>query len=68
MIRFRTTPLQFEGTLEGDVFRVPDSPSTQDVLNTHARLWPGKSGSMDPELDLYNFVADRWPFISLTSR
>ena len=69
MIHFTTIPLKYEGTLENGVFRVPDSPSTEDVLNTHARLWKGKRvGSVDPELELYNFVADRWPFIHLTSR
>jgi hypothetical protein len=69
MIRFTTIPLRYDGTLEKDVFRVPDSPSTEQLLNTHAKLWQGKKlGSMDPELELYNFVADRWPFITLTSR
>ena len=69
MIRFTTIPLKYEGTLEDNVFCVPDSPSTEDVLNTHAKLWGGKKlGSVDPELELYNFVADRWPFINLTSR
>jgi len=68
MIRFTTIPLNYEGTLEKNIFRVPDSPSTEDVLNTQAKLWKPKRGSMDPELDLYNFVADRWPFINLTSR
>jgi hypothetical protein len=69
MIRFTTIPLQYEGVLENNVFHVPDSPSTEEVLNTHAKLWTGKKlGSMDPELELYNFVADRWPFITLISR
>jgi hypothetical protein len=69
MIRFITIPLKHEGILEDNIFRVPDSPSTEDVLNTHAKLWKGKRfGSMDPELELYNFVADRWPFINLASR
>jgi len=69
MINFITIPLKYEGTLENTVFRVPDSPSTEEVLNTHAKLWKGKKwGSMDPELELYNFVAARWPFITLTSR
>jgi hypothetical protein len=69
MIHFTTIPLKYEGTLENNVFRIPYSPSTEDVLNTHAKLWKGKRmGSMDPELELYNFVADRWPFINLTSR
>jgi hypothetical protein len=69
MIRFTTVPLKYEGVLEDDTFRVPDSPSTEDVLNTLAKLWKGKRfGSVDPELELYNFVADRWPFINLTSR
>jgi hypothetical protein len=69
MIRFTTIPLKYEGVLQDNVFSVPDSPSTEEVLNTHARLWPGKKlGSVDPELELYNFVADRWPFVNLTSR
>ena len=68
MIRFTTNPLNHQGTLERDAFHVPESPSTQEVLNTHAKLFVPRKGSMDPELDLYNFVADRWPFISLTSR
>lgn len=69
MIHFNTIPLKYEGTLDNDIFHVPESPSTEEVLNTHARLWKGKSlGSMDPELELYNFVADRWPFINLTGR
>lgn len=69
MIRFTTIPLKYVGTLENNVFSVPDSPSTEDVLNTHVKLWKGKKlGCMDPELELYNFVADRWPFITLTSR
>jgi hypothetical protein len=69
MIHFRTVPLKFEGTLEGRVFQVPDSPSTEDVLNSYVKLWKGKRlGSMDSELELYNFVANRWPFINLTSR
>jgi len=68
MIRFTTNPLKYDGTLERTTFRVPESPSTEDVLNTHAKLFVPRKGSMDPELDLYNFVADRWPFISLTSR
>jgi hypothetical protein len=69
MICFTTVPLKYEGTLEDKVFRVPESPSTEDVLNTHARLWKRKTfGSMDPELELYNFVANRWPFINLRTR
>jgi hypothetical protein len=69
MISFTTIPLKHEGVLENNTFWVPDSPSTEDVLNTHARLWKGKRlGSVDPELELYNFVADRWPFIALISR
>ena len=69
MIHFSTIPLKYEGTLEDNTFHVPASPSTEEVLNTHARLWKGKKlGSMDPELELYNFVADRWPFINLTGR
>jgi hypothetical protein len=69
MIHFTTIPLKYEGTLENNVFNIPESPSTEGVLNTHARLWKGKRlGSMDPELELYNFVADHWPFINLTSR
>ena len=69
MIHFNTIPLKYKGTLEDSVFHIPDSPSTEEVLNTHVRLWKGKKvGSVDPELELYNFVADRWPFINLTSR
>jgi len=69
MIHFNTIPLKYEGTLENGVFRVPSSPGTADVLNVQARLWKGKRyGSFDPELELYNFVADRWPFVNLTSR
>jgi hypothetical protein len=69
MIHFTTIPLKYDGVLKNNTFRVPDSPSTEEVLNTHARLWKGKKfGSMDPELELYNFVADRWPFITLISR
>lgn len=69
MICFTTIPLKHEGVLENNVFSIPDSPSTEDVLNTHARLWKGKRlGSVDPELELYNFVAKRWPFITLISR
>jgi hypothetical protein len=69
MIHFNTIPLNYEGTLDNDVFRVPASPSTEEVLNIHAKLWKRKTlWSMDPELELYNFVADRWPFIHLTSR
>jgi hypothetical protein len=68
MIRFTTVPLRLEGRLQNDHFEVPESLSTQEVLNIHARLWKTKRGSMDPELDLYNFVADRWPFLNLTSR
>jgi len=69
MIFFTTSPLKHEGILENNTFCVPDSPSTEDVLNTHARLWKRKRlGSVDPELELYNFVANRWPFINLLSR
>ncbi len=69
MIRFTTIPLKYEGTLENNVFSVPDSASTEDVLNVQARLWQGKRyGSLDPELELYNFVADRWPFINIVTR
>jgi hypothetical protein len=68
MIRFTTIPLKYEGVLENDIFRIPESPSTQDVLNSHAKLWKARRSSMDPELDLYNFVAERWPFITMTSR
>jgi hypothetical protein len=69
MIIFTTVPLNYEGVLENGYFSVPDSPSTEDVLNNHARLWKGaRFGSLDPELDLYNFVANRWPFIHLESR
>jgi hypothetical protein len=69
MIRFATIPLKYEGTLQNNIFRVPQSPSTEGVLNSQAKLWPGKKlGSIDPELELYNFVAERWPFINLISR
>jgi hypothetical protein len=69
MISFTTIPLKYEGFLDNNVFYIPDSPSTEDVLNTQAKLWKGKKfGSMDPELELYNFVADRWPFINIKSR
>jgi hypothetical protein len=68
MIRFSTIPLKHDGVLEDNLFQVPESPSTGEVLNIHARLWKARKSSMDPELDLYNFVADRWPFITLNSR
>ncbi len=69
MIHFTTVPLKFEGTLEDNVFSIPESPSTEAVLNTHVKAWKGKRfGSVDPELELYNFVADRWPFINLECR
>ena len=69
MIHFTTIPLKYEGTLEDNVFSIPESPSTEMLLNTHARCWKGKRyGSMDPELELYNYVANNWPFINLTSR
>ncbi len=68
MIRFTTIPLKHEGVLEDNIFHVPASPSTEEVLNLHARLHKAKRMSMDPELELYNFVADSWPFISLSSR
>ena len=69
MIHFKTIPLECEGTLYNNCFNVPASPSTEEVLNTIAKLWKGKRvGSVDPELELYNFVANRWPFINLTSR
>jgi hypothetical protein len=69
MIQFTTIPLKYEGTLKNNVFAVPESPSTEVLLNTQAKLWQGKRfGSMDPELELYNFVADRWPFVNLASR
>ena len=69
MIRFTTIPLKYEGTLENAEFSVPESPSTEDFLNSHAKLWKGiRVGRVDPELELYNFVADRWPFLNLESR
>ena len=69
MIHFNTVPLKYEGTLDNHMFRVPESPGTEEVLNMHAKLWRGKRfGSVDPELELYNFVADRWPFINLMAR
>lgn len=68
MIRFTTIPLKHEGVLQDDTFRVPESPSTESVLNVHARLYRADRPSVDPELELYNFVADTWPFISLNSR
>lgn len=68
MIRFTTIPLKHAGVLKDDTFRVPASPSTEDVLNVHARLYRAKMPTVDPELELYNFVADTWPFIVLNSR
>jgi hypothetical protein len=69
MIHFSTIPLRHEGTLDRNVFQVPDSPSTEEVLNNLAKAWKGKRvGSVDPELELYNFVANRWPFINLMGR
>ena len=69
MIRFTTKPLKYEGTLENNLFQVPESPSTEAVLNSHALMWSGwQFGMLDPELELYNFVANRWPFINLESR
>ena len=68
-IEFTTVPLNYEGTLENNVFSVPESPGTADVLNLHARMWKGaRYGSVDPELELYNFVANRWPFIKVLYR
>jgi hypothetical protein len=69
MIRFTTNPLKYEGTLDNNVFQVPESPSTEAVLNAQAKMWTGwRYGMLDPELELYNFVADRWPFINIKSR
>ena len=69
MIHFTTVPLRYEGTLKDNVFEVPESPSTEAVLNAIARAWKGKRfESVDGELQLYNFVARRWPFIHLESR
>ena len=69
MILFTTIPLKYEGTLENNVFSIPESPSTEMLLNSQSRAWKGKRyGSVDPELELYNFVADRWPFMNITSR
>ncbi len=69
MIRFTTIPLRYEGTLGNACFSVPESPSTEDFLNSHATLWKGtRVGSIDPDFELYNFVADRWPFLNLESR
>jgi hypothetical protein len=68
MIHFKTVPLKFEGTLKENQFFVPESPSTEAVLNTHARVWQMRYGVVDTELDLYNFVADRWPFVQMESR
>jgi hypothetical protein len=69
MIRFTTKPLKYEGTLENNLFQVPESPSTEAVLNTYARTWSGwQFGMLDPELELYNYVANRWPFINLEAR
>jgi hypothetical protein len=69
MIHFKTVPLKFEGTLKDNRFSVPESPSTEAVLNIHVKAWKGKRyGSVDAELELYNFVADRWPFVNLESR
>ncbi len=68
-IHFSTVPLNYDGVLENNRFIVPESPGTAEVLNTHARLWKGaRYGSVDPELELYNFVANRWPFIKVISR
>jgi hypothetical protein len=68
MIHFKTVPLKYEGTLKDDQFFVPESPSTEAVLNTHARVWKKRYGCLDVELELFNFVADRWPFVNLESR
>ena len=69
MICFTTFPLRLEGTLKDNSFEVPESRSTEAVLNAIARAWKGaRVGSVDPELELYNFVARRWPFISIESR
>ena len=68
MIRFTTIPLKHEGVLENNIFHVPESPSTEDVLNSHAKLYRIPRSMVDTEFDLYNFVADSWPFITLTSR
>jgi hypothetical protein len=69
MICFTTIPLKYEGVLDNDIFCVPESTATEDVLNSHAKLWKGRQvDSLDGELQLYNFVADHWPFITLTSR
>jgi hypothetical protein len=69
MIHFTTIPLKYEGTLEDNIFHVPASQSTEDVLNAQAKSWTGKRlGSVDAELELYNHVADNWPFVNLTSR
>ncbi len=69
MIRFSTIPLKHEGVLDDRVFHVPDSPGTEKLLNVHVKLWKGKRlYSMDPELELFNFVEKRWPFLTMVSR
>ena len=68
MIRFTTIPLKHQGVLEDNVFHIPESPGTEDFLNNYAKVYHLHRASVDPELDLYNFVADTWPFLSLTSR
>jgi len=69
MIHFTTIPLKYEGTLDNNVFQVLESPSTEAVLNALAKTWSGwQFGALDPELELYNFVADKWPFVNLESR
>jgi len=69
MIHFTTIPLKYEGTLKDNAFCVPDSPSTESFLNSHATLWKDtRVGTVDPELELYNFVEERWPFMSFESR
>ena len=69
MIHFTMVPLKYEGTLDNNVFQVPESPGTEAVLNAQAKMWTGWCyGMLDPELELYNFVANRWPFINLEYR
>jgi hypothetical protein len=67
MICFTTIPLKYEGVLDNNTFVVPESPATEDVLNSYVKLW-SKVGIADGELELYNYVAALWPFIALTSR
>lgn len=68
MIHFKIMPQGQSGTLQDANFNVPFSRTTEEVLNLHAEVFQSRRGSLDPELDLFNFVADRCPFITLLSR